>query len=54
MWLRETVPIVNTRMSRSLPTALAAYAHQAEGQCLLEGQTSNIWRKEPKAKVFQQ
>jgi hypothetical protein len=32
-------PIAN--MSRSLPTTLAAYAHRAEGQCLLEGCTPN-------------
>jgi hypothetical protein len=37
--LRETAPIAN--MSRSLPTTLAAQAHRAEGQCLLEGQTPN-------------
>jgi hypothetical protein len=35
MQLRETAPSAN--MSRSLPTAtLAAQAHGAEGQCLLE------------------
>jgi hypothetical protein len=40
MQLRETAPSAN--MSRSLPTAtLAAQAHRAEGQCLLEGQTQN-------------
>jgi hypothetical protein len=38
--LRETAPIAN--MSKSLPTALAAQAHRAEGQCLLEGQTLNV------------
>jgi hypothetical protein len=39
MRLIETAPIAN--MSRSLPTTLAAQAHRAEGQCLLEGQTPN-------------
>jgi hypothetical protein len=40
MQLRETAPSAN--MSRSLPTAtLAALAHRAEGQCLLEGQAHN-------------
>jgi hypothetical protein len=39
MRLRETAPTAN--LSRSLPTALAARAHRAEGQCLLDGQTPN-------------
>jgi hypothetical protein len=39
MQLSETVPIAN--MKRSLPTTLAAWAHRAEGQCLLEGQAQN-------------
>jgi hypothetical protein len=45
MQLSETVPSAN--MSRSLPTVLAAQAHRAEGQCLLEGQaqnSENCWR----------
>jgi hypothetical protein len=28
-------------MSRSLPTTLAALAHRADGQCLIEGQAQN-------------
>jgi hypothetical protein len=39
MQLSETVPSAN--MSRSLPITLAVWAHQAEGQCLLEGQAQN-------------
>jgi hypothetical protein len=40
MKLRETSP--STNMSKFLPTAtLAAWAHRAQGQCLLEGQAQN-------------
>jgi hypothetical protein len=39
MSFRETAPVANT--SRSLPTTLAAEAHRAEGQCLLQGQAPN-------------
>jgi hypothetical protein len=41
MSFRETAPVANTRTSRSLPTTLAAEAHRAEGQCLLQGQAPN-------------
>jgi hypothetical protein len=37
IWPREKGPTAN--MSRYFPTALAAYAHRAEGQHLLAGQT---------------
>jgi hypothetical protein len=39
MQLCETVP--SASMLRFLLTTLAAYAHRAEGQCLLEGQAQN-------------
>jgi hypothetical protein len=39
MSFRETAPVENR--SRSLPTTLAAEAHRAEGQCLLQGQAPN-------------
>jgi hypothetical protein len=39
MSFRETAPVENR--SRSLPTRLAAEAHRAEGQCLLQGQAPN-------------
>lgn len=38
--IRETTLFMN--ISRSLPTTLAAQVIQAEGRCLLEGQTLNV------------
>jgi hypothetical protein len=41
-------------MSGYLPTTLAALAHRAEGQCLLEGQTLNVASMNTKTDTFQE